>query len=166
MTTGLDEPLSDASVERRIRAMYQVVVPLIDDGDEITLRDVADRASSHNVGVVVTAPAPPGRRRGWASLAAAAAAGVAAGAGLMAVADRDTDHITVPAATTVPLAGPDPDMFGLANGCASAHGRNPLDEPIDAVLFAPTGSAPNGIWWCPSKTCSSRAACRRTVTPC
>lgn len=113
-----------------------------------TLREVAstvpDRATSDNVVRLLTAPTPSARGGRWAWLGAAAAAGVVAGAGLMAVADRDTDDTTVPAATTVPLVGPDPDMFGLANGCAAAHRRDELDEAMSAVLFAPTGSAPNG----------------------
>ena len=125
------------------------VDPALDAHLRRTLREVAstlpDRATSDNVVRLVTVPTRSDRGRRWAWLGAAAAAGVVAGAGLTAVADRDSDHTTVPAATTAPLAGPDPDMFGLANGCAAAHGRNALDESMNAVVFAPTGSAPNGI---------------------
>lgn len=107
---------------------------------------VADRDVTGNLVRLVTAPTPSGRDRRRAWLGAAAAAGVVAGAGLMAVADHSTDPVAVPAVSSVADGGPEPDMFGLTYGCASAHGRSVVgDYRVSAVVFAPTGSASNGM---------------------
>ena len=126
------------------------ITPTLDAHLRRTLREVAatvgHRDVTGNVVRLVTAPTPSGRDSRWAWLGAAAAAGIVAGAGLMAVADHDTDQTSVPAASSVAGGGPEPDTFGLTYGCASAHGRSVVvDYPVATVVFAPTGSAPNGM---------------------
>lgn len=124
--------------------------PTLDAHLRRTLREVAAtvgvREVSGNVVHLVTAPTPSDRDTRWAWFGAAAAAMIVASAGLMAVANHDTDQVAVPAASSVADGGPEPDMFGLTYGCASAHERSVIvDYPVSAVVFAPTGSAPNGL---------------------
>lgn len=124
--------------------------PTLDAHLRRTLHEMAATVGDHdvtgNVVRLVTAPTPSGRDSRWAWLGAAAAAGIVAGAGLLAVADHPTDQVAVPAASSVADGGPVPDMFGLTYGCASAHGRNVVgDFPVSAIVFAPTGSASNGM---------------------
>ena len=99
------DPALDAHLRRTLHAVAATVLNT--------------ETASDNVVRLVTTPALSAPRHRWAWLSAAAAAGMVAGAGLMAVADRDTDTADVPTASTGPAVEADPTLDALAQACAA-----------------------------------------------